>query len=80
MQKCSGLTLATSKPVKDGVGKVRLDTPRIDPTIGHAYCAAITSAGIAVREVGVRAKELQAPGGMEETLTTRIACENWIWD
>jgi hypothetical protein len=28
----------------DGVGKVRLDTPWIDPTIGHAYCAAITSA------------------------------------
>jgi hypothetical protein len=28
----------------DGVGKVRLDAPRIDPTIGHAYCAVITSA------------------------------------
>ena len=37
----------------DGVGKVRLDTPRIDPTIGHAYCAAVTSADSIGRGGGV---------------------------
>jgi hypothetical protein len=59
----------------DGVGKVRLDAPQIDPTIGHAYCAAITSAASTKRSSTIQG--VQRASGIPNLLLWRGGSRCW---